>query len=919
MIVFFKPATLLMSRLKYPQKFVLIGLLLVLPLFAVMNEFLVQINKDVNFATKEQIGLVYNKSVVNFLRAFQQYTAYSIAAEGNDAAFKDLMNQKQAEVDAAAADIDVVDKQLNKELGMGNKWQVVKQTWQALRDNKMDLTVDEKIESFTKFNGSIRALVTVVGNNSNLILDPDIDSYYLMDTVITKIPLISDYLSQIRNYGVDAANIGKLTIQGGARLNVLSSVVQSTTQANVDGFDFAFKFNQPLKERLQENVGDNSTSIAVFLGNLDSDLISKSGLNDQSTPNPQPITVKPADYYDAATQTIDRGFALYDQVSPALNDLLEARINRFVTRRSLVVAFAAVALLTTVYLFIGFYIAVNQTIADLDHASQRMIHGDMNGDFKVSSKDELAQVAISFNNIAKELVAARDQALEANYAKSRFLANMSHELRTPLNAVIGYSELIEEELTDRGDDEFVPDLKKIQAAATHLLALINDILDLSKIEAGKMDLYLEKIDVPKMIQDVVSTVTPLVEKNSNNLVVNAADDLGMMRSDLTKTRQVLFNLLSNASKFTEQGTITFTAKRENRSGIDWIVFSVTDSGIGMTDEQMSKLFKEFSQADASTTRKYGGTGLGLAISKKFCQMMGGDISVSSVEGKGSTFTVEIPATVIKADEVPEVAETRMPAVPLNARTVLVIDDDAHVRELVTRFLAKEGFKVKTAVSGPEGLKMARELRPDAITLDVMMPGMDGWAVLSAIKADPEIANIPVVMMTMVSDQNLGFALGASDYMVKPIDKDRLVSILKKYECSQPVCRILVVEDDPSVREIIARVLEKEGCEVEQAVDGLDGLDRVKISKPDLIVLDLTMPRMDGFQFLTELRKNTAWSAIPVIIVTAMDLTPEDHQRLNGHVNQVLQKGAYKQDQLLAEVRGLVMNVMQQKPPEQTKA
>jgi CheY-like chemotaxis protein len=343
--------------------------------------------------------------------------------------------------------------------------------------------------------------------------------------------------------------------------------------------------------------------------------------------------------------------------------------------------------------------------------------------------------------------------------------------------------------------------------------------------------------------------------------------------------------------------------------VDWIVFKVSDTGIGMTADQIARLFTEFTQADSSTTRKYGGTGLGLAISKRFCQMMGGDIIVTSQVGVGSTFAVELPATVIAPEEIPQVSDTKMPALPASAHKVLVIDDDAQVRELVMRFLVKEGFKVHVASNGPDGLKLARDLRPDVITLDVMMPGMDGWAVLTALKADKDLASIPVVMMTMVADKSLGFALGAADYMVKPIDRDLLVKALKKFECQQPVCSILVVEDDAAIREVLTRTLEKEGCEVRQAEDGLIGLEQLKAAKPDAILLDLMMPRMDGFQFLEELRKHPDWRAIPVIVITARELSPDDRQRLNGHVSRVLQKGAYKQDQLLAEVRSLVMNVM----------
>jgi signal transduction histidine kinase len=313
--------------------------------------------------------------------------------------------------------------------------------------------------------------------------------------------------------------------------------------------------------------------------------------------------------------------------------------------------------------------------------------------------------------------------------KSEFLANMSHELRTPLNAIIGYSEMLEEEAGDLGQGAFVPDLQKIHGAGKHLLSLINNVLDLSKIEAGKMDLYLENFAIASMVQEVVATVKPLVEKNGNALDVHCADDLGTMRADLTKLRQTLFNLLSNASKFTERGTVTLRAGRESVNGGEWISFSVRDTGIGMSPEQTSKLFQAFTQADASTTRKYGGTGLGLAISRKFCQMMGGDITVASALGQGSTFTVRLPAVVIESQAVslPPGGETAAtaPHAPDGAPVVLVIDDDVTVHDLLSRFLTKEGLRMVAARSGEEGIRLAGSCARRDYP-DVLMPGMDGW-------------------------------------------------------------------------------------------------------------------------------------------------------------------------------------------------
>jgi len=534
-----------------------------------------------------------------------------------------------------------------------------------------------------------------------------------------------------------------------------------------------------------------------------------------------------------------------------------------------------------------------------------------------------AQAAIALENarLFQETQKSKDAAEQsqraaeaANRAKSVFLANMSHELRTPLNAIIGYSEILQEEAEELGQDSLTADLDKIRVAGRHLLNLINDILDLSKIEAGKMELYLETFEISTLIANVANNIEPLAAKSGNTLHLHCPDDVGLMHADPGKIRQVLLNLLSNANKFTEQGAITLGVRRERdnweAANPEWVVFTISDSGIGMTPEQIDRLFQDFSQADASTTRKYGGTGLGLSISRRFCRMMGGDITVISdgIPGHGSAFTVHLPA---------HIADTRLQAAPASlvepdyaspangAHTVLVIDDDPAVRDLISRFLSKEGFSVASAANGADGLQLARKLRPEAITLDVMMPGMDGWAVLAVLKADPELAHIPVIMLTIIENQTMGYALGAADYMVKPVDRERLISVLKKYQCAMPADSVLIVEDDASTREMMGRMLRQEGWRVSEAENGRVGLQQVAEELPCIILLDLMMPEMDGFQFINELRRREAWRPIPVIVVTAKDLTAEERQQLNGYVETILQKGAYSRQSLLREIRDLV--------------
>jgi PAS domain S-box-containing protein len=378
--------------------------------------------------------------------------------------------------------------------------------------------------------------------------------------------------------------------------------------------------------------------------------------------------------------------------------------------------------------------------------------------------------------IQEELVSAVDAAEDATRAKSAFLANMSHELRTPLNAIIGYSEMLAEELQDRTLEELLPDVHKIHGSGKHLLTVINDILDLSKIEAGKLDLYVETLDLEHLVNDVAATLVPLVEGRGNVLEVRSAG-VGSIRGDVTRLRQVMLNLLSNANKFTEGGRLRLEAERFLHNGEQWVRIKVRDTGIGMTPEQLGKLFRAFTQADVSTTRKYGGTGLGLVISRQLCQMMGGDITVESVAGQGSTFTVQLPTHVEEEEKAAAAAIVPGASAPL----VLVVDDDRLVRDLLKRFLMKEGFRVAMAATGDEGLRSARELKPTAITLDVVMSGTDGWSVLRSIRSDPTLGATPVVMVTIVDNPALGAELGATDYLTKPIDWRRLAASLGRYK------------------------------------------------------------------------------------------------------------------------------------------
>lgn len=612
------------------------------------------------------------------------------------------------------------------------------------------------------------------------------------------------------------------------------------------------------------------------------------------------------------------------------------------------IIFGILLLLATNYLLNRF---VFRVLDELRQGAERIGGGDLTHPLPVRSEREVAEVGRAFNammhqlrarnaeiakqteslkaeiqerrRVEQELIKARDAAEAASRAKSTFLATMSHELRTPLTAIIGYSQLMEQ-LVERGIYEHVAhDVSRIRAAGAHLLTLINDILDISKIEAGRMTVSAEYADVADLVRTAVNTVLPQMDKNRNRLQVHCPPDIGLLNSDATKVRQALINLLSNAAKFTEDGEVTLTVTRQAQDGKTWFRFEVADTGIGIPADKLDKLFKAFSQVDDSPTRKYGGTGLGLALSQRLCELIGGRITVQSTVGKGSVFTMEIPAELgdvlpaptLRLADLPPAEDASEPppvaadtAAPVSNAIVLVIDDDPTVGDLIRRIAPGNEVYVVTAETGAEGLRLATDLLPDLIVLDLKLPDLHGIEVLARLREAPELASIPVVVLTIDDQARRGLTLAVAEYLVKPVEPERLLAVVQRYcrrQDGELPSHILIIEDDQALAELVARTLRTAGWPVEVAFDGETGLTAALTRPPGLILLDYMLPKMDGLQLLEHLRADPIGQSIPVIFMTARDLTAGDRERLSQTVSAIQRKADLDLEQIVVRIRQMM--------------
>jgi PAS domain S-box-containing protein len=918
--VFLRPALFVMNRLRYPQKFAVISLLFALPLGFVLYLLLSEINDRIAFAHKEILGTQYLRPLRGLLEHVPQSRILAFDYANGQVSVRPELIRQQAKIDANMESLADVEQKLGQVLKTTSKYAVLKENRRFLKEMLLSLPPPQSDALHLQLLADIRALIAHVGDTSNLILDPDLDSYYLMDAVLLKLPEAADLSGQLRMHGQKSLAADQtLTAEEKAELIRLTGLLRSNLEATRSSFDVAFHNNPAnnLKPQLDGALQEYLRTANAFLETLDRSIITA-----------QTITLPPDLYDRLAREHLEASGSFWDRTVVELDGLLRARIDRFAWKKTLVALVVILALLVVLYLWVAFYLAVMRTVVHLENAAQRMVRGDMAEIVRLETQDELGQVVTSFNTIAlrlrqewvqaqeesarasaaetllrenearlrliidtaldavivmdaqsviagwnpqataifgwsqeeaigrpltdtiipphyreahargvqrflatgegpvlntrieitalhrdghefpvelaiapattggqhtfsafvrditarkraeEELRQAKEAAEVANQAKSEFLANMSHELRTPLNAIIGFSEVLLDkmfgELNARQEDY----LQDILSSGQYLLSLINDILDLAKVETGKMELNLSIFDLRQVLEGSLVMVKERALVHGVSLSLEMDHTLSSLLGDERKVKQVLFNLLSNAVKFTPNGGKVGIRARTVDGAVE---VAVWDTGVGMAEEDQERIFTAFQQIEQANEGKTEGTGLGLTLTKQLIALHGGSIWVDSTPGQGSTFTFMLPLTRATAEPMlPVLSVAEPPAQEVDTSTssvILVIEDDPRAADLLRIYLSEAGYRLDMAQNGAEGLEKIAQRRPEAVILDVLLPQMDGWTFLTQMKANATTKDIPVIVVSIVDQKEKGFALGAAEYLVKPIQKDTLLSML----------------------------------------------------------------------------------------------------------------------------------------------